>query len=266
MTSRTLAALAAVFVLAACGGGGGGGTASNRGPSSPGPQPTLPDTIVLGDVLAAAGGQLFRLDAACSGAHCTVSFQGESATIDLRDVDPSGPAVTITGQQTRNGVQTGRATASGDGFNFNTFGVWGSYNAGTSLIGSTTIQGSSVRFAFPMSLGDGSGSNPLTGSATWRGAMAGVKVGSSSIGAEVTGDAEMTADLAAASLDLAFTNIADSSGVLSNDIRWQGVSMQNGSFNGSGGLQGNFYGPDHEEAGGVFERDGIAGAFSLVRQ
>ena len=261
-----ISAVLAALLLAACGGGGsGGGTASNGGPSGPRAAPE-PDTIVLGDVLIAAQSQLSRAEASCSGALCTVSFQGESATIDLRDVDPTGPAVTITGQQTRNGVQIGRATASGAGFHFNTFGVWGTYNAGTPLVGSTTIQGVGVRFAFPMSLGDGSGSNPLTGSASWTGAMAGVKVGGSSLGTEVTGDATLTANLNASSLDLAFTNIAErGSGALSNDIRWQGVPMQSGSFQASG-LDGRFYGPNHEEAGGVFERSGIAGAFSLARQ
>ena len=271
MTFRTLAAMAAVFVLASCGGGGGGGTAMNGGPGGSGPSippapSPAPDTVVLGDVLITAQNRLFRADASCSGTLCTVSFQGESATIDLRDVDPNGPAVTITGEQTRNGVQIGRATASGDGFNFNTFGVWGNHNAGTPVVGSTTIQGVGIRFAFPMSLGTGSGSNPTSGTATWTGAMAGVRVGSSSLGREVTGDAEMTANLGAASLDLAFTNIADTSGARSGDIRWQGISMRNGEFSGSGGLEGRFYGPNHEEAGGVFERSGIAGAFSLVRQ
>ncbi len=260
MTFRILAALAAVFALAACG-GGGGGTASNGGPSSP-----APDTLVVGDVLVAVQGQVHRANSRCSGSTCTVTFQGETVTLDLNDVSPTGPAVTITGEQTRNGVQIGRASASGDGFNFNTFGVWGDHNAGTPLRGSTTIQGVGVQFAFPMSLGMGSGSNPVSGSATWTGAMAGVRVGGSSLGAEVTGDAEMTANLAASSLDLAFTNIADTSGVRSSDIRWTGVSMRGGSFSGIGGLEGRFYGPNHEEAGGVFERSGIAGAFSLARQ
>ena len=267
MTFRTLAAMAAVFVLAACGGGGGGGTASNGGPSGPGPASgPAPDTVVVGDVLVATQGQLFRANSSCGGSTCTVTFQGESVILDLNDVSPTGPAVTITGQQARNGVQTGRATASGDGFNFNTFGVWGDYNAGTPLRGSTTIQGAGVQFAFPTSLGMGSGSNPVAGSATWTGVMAGVRVGGASLGAEVTGDAEMTANLAASSLDLAFTNIADTSGARSSDIRWIGVSMRNGSFSGVGGLEGRFYGPNHEEAGGVFERSGIAGAFSLARQ
>ena len=266
MTFRTLAAMAAVFVLISCGGGGGGDSASHGGPSGPGPQPTPALTdAVLGDVLIATPGQLSRVNASCSGVLCTVSFQGQSVILDLRDVDPNGPAVTITGEQTRNGVQIGRGTASGDGINFNTFGVWGNHNSGTPLVGSTTLHGVNIRFAFPMSLGNGSGSNPLTGSATWTGAMAGVKVAASGLGAEVTGDAEMSANLAAASLDLAFTNIAERSGASSPDICWFAVPIRDGWFQASG-LDGRFYGPDHEEAGGVFERNGIAGAFSLARQ
>ena len=61
--------------------------------------------------------------------------------------------------------------------------------------------------------------------------------------------------------------VADStaSGPSVKDIRWQDVAMQAGSFRDIG-LDGRFYGPNHEEAGGVFERDGIAGAFSLKRE
>ena len=261
MTFRGLAALAAVLVLAACGGGGGGGTASNGGPSGP-----TPDTLVLGDILVAVQGRLIRATSTCDRTVCTISASGVSETIDLRDVDPSGPTAAVTDRQTRNGVQLGRITARDDGVRFASFGVWGAYNAGFSGVGSGTGQDVGIRFAIPASLGMESGSNPLTGSATWTGAMAGVRIEDTSLGAEVTGDATMTADLGAASLDLAFTNIADTSGVLSNDIRWPGVSMQNGSFTSSGGLRGRFYGPNHEEAGGVFERSGIAGAFSLARQ
>ena len=269
MGVRISTALAgAALLLAACGGGGGGGTVgmSGSGPSSPGPSDPALDTTVLGDVLVSLPGQLFRPGAACEDTVCTVSFQGETATIDLGDVHPDNPEVTITGEQTRNGVQTGRATASGGRLSYDTIGVWGAYNVGTPLLGSTTLQGMDVQFAFPMSLGMGSDSNPLTGSATWTGVMAGVKVGGSSLGAEVTGDAEMTVDLGASSLNLAFTNIAEPvSGAPSNDILWQGVSMQSGSFQAAG-LDGRFYGPNHEEAGGVFEHSGIAGAFSLARQ
>ncbi len=261
MTFRGLAALAAVLVLAACGGGGGGGTASNGGPSGP-----TPDTLVLGDILVAVQGRLIRTTSTCDGTVCTISASGVSETIDLRDVDPSGPTAAVTDRQTRNGVQLGRITARDDGIRFASFGVWGAYNAGFSGVGSGTGQDAGIRFAIPASLGMESGSNPLTGSATWTGAMAGVRIEDTSLGAEVTGDATMTADLGAASLDLAFTNIAERfSGIQTADIRWRGVPMRKGSFRTTG-LKGRFYGPDHEEAGGVFERSGIAGAFSLARQ
>ena len=188
MTFRTLAWLAAVFVLASCGGGGGGGTAnmSGGGPSGPGSSRQAPDTVVVGDVLFAAQGNLFRANSSCNGSICTVTFQGESVTLDLRDTDPSGSTVTIADQRTRNGVQTGRVTGRVDDLRFDTFGVWGTHNAAIVGKGSTIIQGIAVEYAIPESLGFGSGTNPLSGSASWTGAMAGVKVGSSSLGAEVT--------------------------------------------------------------------------------
>ena len=263
----TVLLLPAVFALGACGGGGGGGTAANdRGPSGPG-SGTMIDTVVGGEALVTADGSFLRARTSCRGTSCTTTLLGESVTVDFHDyIDPSAIPVPITNRQMRNGVLVGRVAVTEDDIRFDTFGVWGTYNAATAAVGSGRLEGIAVRFAVPVSMGVGSGSNPLTGSASWTGAMTGVRVADSGLGAEVTGDAALTADLAASSLNLAFTNIADRSGVQSSDIRWQGVSMQNGSFNGNGGLQGRFYGPNHEEAGGVFERSGIAGAFSLARQ
>ena len=272
MTFRTLAAMAAVIALVACGGGGGGKTANNGGPTGPGggnPPPPAPaiNTVAMGSPLVVALGRLYRGSASCRGTACTVTALGQSVPLDFSDyIDPSATPVPITGQHTRNGVRVGRVAVSDSGLRFDTYGLWGVYNAATPVTGSGSIQGVSLEFTFPVSMGSGSGSNPVSGSATWAGVMAGVKVGRSSLGAEVTGDAELTADLSASTLGLAFTNIADRSGARSGDIRWQDVPMRNGAFTGTGGLKGRFYGPHHEEAGGVFERDGIAGAFSLGRQ
>ncbi|MYE00722.1 MAG: hypothetical protein F4Y03_05500 [Alphaproteobacteria bacterium] len=191
---------------------------------------------------------------------------GYSVALDFTDyIDPSSVPVPITDEQTRNGVRVGRVAVSDSGLRFDSYGLWGTYNAAAPVTGTGRIQGVSVRFAFPVTMGTGSGSNPQTGSATWSGAMAGVRVGASSLGAEVTGDATLTANLSASTLGLAFTNIADRSGARSDDIQWSSVPMQGGSFRVTG-LNGRFYGPNHEEAGGVFERNGIAGAFSLARQ
>ena len=273
MTFRILAALAAVFVLAACGGGGGGGKAANiGGPSGPGNGGSAGaatiSKVAAGDALIVAQGSFIRVNTRCRGTVCTMSALGESVTLDFNDyIDPNTVPVPITDQQIRNGVRIGRVAVTDDGLRFDTYGIWGNYNAATTAVGSGRLQGIGLNFAFPVSMGVGSGSNPVSGNATWTGAMVGVKVGGSSLGAEVTGDAEMTANLAASSLDLAFTGIAErGSGTTSPEIRWQGISMRNGSFSGSGRLQGRFYGSNHEEAGGVFERSGIAGAFSLARQ
>ena len=266
MTFRTLAATAAVLVLAACGGGGGGKTTDNGGPNRPGGGVTI-NTVAAGDALIVAQGSFIRANSRCRGTVCTISALGESVTLDFNDyIDPNTVPVPITDQQVRNGVRIGRVAVSDSGLRFDTFGLWGKYHAGTAAVGSGHIQGVGLQFAFPISMGIGSGSNPVSGSAAWTGAMVGVKVSGSRLGEEVTGDAAMTADLGAASLDLAFTNIAGRSGARSSDISWQGISMRNGEISGTGGLKGRFYGPNHEEAGGVFERSGIAGAFSLARQ
>ena len=260
MNFRMPAALATAFILASCGGGSPPGP-----PPPPASDPTIFDTFVAGDVLLGAQDRLYRADSLCSGSTCTVTYLGESVTVNLLDIDPSGSTTAVTGQQLRNGVQTGRL-ASGDGeTRFDALGVWGEYNAATTGAGSTTLDGIAIRFIVPASVGYASGANPVSGGVSWSGAMTGVKFGDFGLEAEVAGDAAMAVDLEGVTLDLAFTNIAEpSSGTGVGDIRWQDVPMLGGGFRDDG-LDGRFYGPDHEEAGGVFERDGIAGAFSLKR-
>lgn len=258
MNVRAPAMLAAAFILASCG--------SNDVDSPPVQDVSTFDTVVIGDVLLAAQERLYRAESSCSGSVCTVTYQGESITVDLSEIDPNASTTTVTGQQSRNGVQTGRLTTSDGETSFDAFGVWGDYNAATTGAGSTSVEGIDVRFVVPTSVGRGSASNPTSGSASWAGAMTGVKFGSSGLGAEVAGDAAMVVDFEEASLDLAFTSIAELlSGAAVDDIGWQDVPMQEGSFAGEG-LDGRFYGPNHEEAGGVFESDDVAGAFSLKRE
>ncbi|MCY4607463.1 MAG: hypothetical protein OXD40_02540 [bacterium] len=246
MNYRTPAALAAAFILASCGRGG-------RDDGPPVGDASSFDTIVVGDVLIAAQERLYGAESSCSGSTCTVMHLDESVTVDLRDLDPSTATTAVADRQTRNGVQTGRLTASDGETRFDAFGVWGDYNAATTGAGTISLQGADIRFVVPTSVGHGSAANPVSGGASWAGAMTGVKVEGSGLGAKVTVD---FADAA-----LAFTNIA---GAGVSDISWQDVPMEEGSFSDDG-LDGRFYGPSHEEAGGVFERDDIAGAFSLKR-
>ena len=90
------------------------------------------------------------------------------------------------------------------------------------------------------------------------------------------------------SLNVEFSNIMnDRTGARRSDMLWEGVEMVNGifgsagdvsspdlgyipsiggrTFEGGGALFGQFYGPDHEEVGGLFTRDGISGTFGARR-
>ncbi|MXX88867.1 MAG: transferrin-binding protein-like solute binding protein [Boseongicola sp. SB0677_bin_26] len=87
----------------------------------------------------------------------------------------------------------------------------------------------------------------------------------------VRGDAGLTIrDFAHPRLDVAFTNIEDvDAGWQLDDMRWDNVPMVRGGFRyGTDGnsVEGKFFGPDHEEAGGIFERDQVIGAFSAKRR
>ena len=53
--------------------------------------------------------------------------------------------------------------------------------------------------------------------------------------------------------------------VVRPDIRWNDLPLNDGKF-GSESIQGAFYGPNHEEVGGVFSRDGALGAFGGTRE
>ena len=82
----------------------------------------------------------------------------------------------------------------------------------------------------------------------------------------VEGDASLTFEMATSEIDLALTEIVSREGGRSYpDITFDNISVQNGTFaagpDSSNMVEGQFYGPNHEEVGGVFERNQILGAF-----
>ena len=129
-----------------------------------------------------------------------------------------------------------------------------------------------------------SGTTPAgMGSATWTGVMIGmespkledpaaaqawVRQGSPDV---YLGDARIAiGDLAAPDVDVSFTGIHNvTEGTRHRDLSWEGLPVENGLF-GSGDsddyIAGMFTGPRHQEVGGEFQRDGIAGGFGAKRQ
>ena len=117
-------------------------------------------------------------------------------------------------------------------------------------------------FETPYSFGDRTKRNPTAGSARWSGVMA----AHSSAGKTITGNVVFNVDFAANDIDIAFTNMVEQGGTSRMpDMRWTDVPLRAGTFDGNG-LLGHFYGPGHEEVGGIFNRDGMTGAFGINRQ
>ncbi len=125
------------------------------------------------------------------------------------------------------------------------------------------------------SYGQPSDVNPAgSGSATWTGVMGGFD---SSVyateGADpIFGDASIEIDdLSDPDVDVSFTSIEYmNSGKSLDDMSWTDLAVTGGAFkDGSSDadrtIGGAFYGPNYEEVGGVFDRDGIVGAFGAKR-
>ena len=129
------------------------------------------------------------------------------------------------------------------------------------------------RYAVGTSIGQASDTNPVAGNATWEGVMVGGRIGETSeIGDPVRGDATLTYDFTNTDLDVAFTNIRSLRDVeipaTYPNMTWQNLQVRNGRFGGGFDdptIEGRFYGPDHEEVGGIFQRNRIVGAFGGQR-
>ena len=282
------ASVAAAALLSGCGGGGNGPPTGMPGGGGADPPPAeVPldrlsqsaDTLLVSDVVVHTGFGSIRIQSDCSGATCTLDLLGESETMALSDLFEGSdgeerPAAT----ETYRGVSLARwpdIYADDDLGDFEGYAGWLEHNV--FVAGHTTMHEEGigeVSVPFSMSFGDATGTNPTTagGGATWSGVMAGTEMGATASRLiEVRGDADLTvADFADPSLAVAFTNIEDlGTGAPRDDMTWSGIPLTDGGFGtGSDGnsIQGSFYGPDHGEAGGVFERDLVFGAFGARRQ
>ena len=115
-----------------------------------------------------------------------------------------------------------------------------------------------------------SGTSPAAGSAIWAGRVAAYEAegvttsGGSSVTAyaPVEGSARLQVDIAAGTVDVDFTSFNNGRA----DMSWNGLAIRNGAFaSETPGIEGAFYGADHEGVAGTFARDGLAGVFGALR-
>ena len=153
------------------------------------------------------------------------------------------------------------------------YGGWMDHSLFVVFVATETYDGGSfVNWVSGISraLGDAPETNPSTGTFAWNGIMVGRNSNLESTGVSnvVQGDADISAELSSSgnmSVDVEFSNIKDlNSGVSIVDMTWTNISVVNGSFDG-GTIEGSFYGPQHEEVAGVFERNYVLGAFGARR-
>ena len=227
----------------------------------------------------------------CQGRSCTFSIEGQQVTADLNnyeyDPEPDVGNATYTTDAVMHGIVVGTVSfeffgtaETGDPYRNYTYGYGGWLDHGyfevQRIITSTMPEGT-VSYGplerLGVLFGTGTGSNPVSGSATWRGVMVGADVSHNTFDDDVVrGDTDVRVDLANADVDVTFTNIrylANDSAL--GDISWEDIPMVNGRFEKAvdsqpSHLSGTFLGHDHEEVGGVFEHGTLVGAFGAKRQ
>ena len=270
-TGLTIAALAVSIALAAC--------TRTLDPPTPEEQArethativSEANTLLLGDRLGyfATDDEVERVNTTCEGDRCAIGylsvarasrFSVENAELELL--------------RERRGVTLVREERSGTYGEAEAYGGWLEHSLFVTQQTLFTQEGDPDRGATIVSnysLGFSTGDNPRAaeGSARWEGLMLGRDMrASDSRGQVIRGDSDVTVDFAAdgVTADVEFTDIVNiETGDLHDDMAWRDMAVEDGAFAERGApddtISGRFYGPGEEEVGGVFERDGIAGAY-----
>lgn len=293
--------LVIILFLVGCGGGGGGNRAiDSMNPVSPDPLPTATElrsdfgTIgraagspILTDLITTPRSRVAPNERAYCGnsGGCEPSW-GEpyydelsriptDATLRIRDQLYGINNVEISGQESIRELDEGVDFSAdyriyGGWLSTNFFGVEQKQWRGQERYGS--VEGLESLIAF--SEGTESRSNPVTGSAEWTGLV--VALDQTAPDQVVQGKAALTYDFGAHTLDVLFSNLQGARTY--GDLSWNDLTVTNGRFSqgsekmgrddiphGDNYIDGTFYGGVHEEAGGVFERNQLIGAFGAKR-
>lgn len=218
----------------------------------------------------------FRAEPTCrTTTSCSVTVLGQSIPISLSTLQSLDPDIQFSGLDSRQGVSMAEGqshtTQQGVSTSVSVLGGWLDHSFFAVQLERVSGGLTDIEAGYSYSAGEASGTTPLSGSATWSGVMVGGdNSNTANKGNRIQGDAMLTFDLANVDLGIAFTNIRDlDAGGLHSNMTWSDVPVTGGQFGtGSTGdsIEGQFYGPNHEEVGGIFERNEIIGAFGANRQ
>lgn len=238
---------------------------------------TVSDTLIVSDVLSIEGtGEPSFTAYECTGNSCTrrsgqslFSPIGTVAELTETVTDPTNERSDI---RKHRGVDLAEykvtKTRQEVDWTLSNYGAWLDYSAFETSIASG-VRGSNVKLltAYSLSFGKRTGTSP-TGNAVWEGVM----LGHTRHGAihPLQGDAAMNFKLDVNTIDVSFTNIQNlETGDDVSSMQFSDIPVSGGTFmnrTDTAHIAGRFYGPAHEEVGGVFTYPTAMGAFGGRKQ
>ena len=157
------------------------------------------------------------------------------------------------------------------------FGAWMTHGAFALLtLDAPEFEGISISARYAMATGELTGSPP-SGSATWRGVVVGTPATGTRRGELLAGDATLRYDICIVCdnlppIEATFDNIKNLDRLAAHTIEtvsFNDIPLdERGAFEAGltgNRIQGAFYGPDHTEAAGIFEKSNIVGAFGAKK-
>ena len=210
----------------------------------------------------------------CSGSQCEfqVPSTGGTPTVSLITDLTSIPTVDIEAVGSRHGITLVEENSLDQGTDVTSFGAWMDHSYFSFVTSNPPVDGSGGTERYTWAAGERT-DTPLTGSATWLGLMVGTPIAGNEIGDRLVGTAALNYDMTAGGLDVAFSgikNITRGTAHTTETVIFADLAIESdGAFKrGQAGarIHGNFYGPGHGEAAGIFEHSQMIGAFGAKQQ
>ena len=242
------------------------------------------DTLLFSDIIYVSETRV-NGDVSCMDVTCTGSVDNDVIRFSLDDFDGNlGVNSEILDADNRNLagynkeyrlVMTDRGVTLGQGrsagriddarFQFQSYGGWLDNNVFAVQYETATDGTDTLTWHTSYSFGKESGSNP-TGSVAvmiWEGVMAGMNT---ETGHFVHGDAGIVYVLNPNVLDIVLNNIKNlNDGSSVSPLNFRATPTEGNFESAADDIKGSFYGTNHEEVGGVFNKDNIIGAFGATR-
>lgn len=218
-----------------------------------------------------------RVATQCKDSRCTASIDGAGSigfTADNLPVGGDDLRAMMVHRRIPLAHGISRTTGELGDLDVYNYGGWMRHNIFAAVevaVTSGAVEGLGLYYGLSIGVASNAPPSPTGGSATWSGVMVGMDTAGADRGNVIQGNAGIMVDFDALHADVEFENVHDlTAGTMRDGNTWNDAPITSqGTFSGANGpedtVTGRFYGPGHEEAGGVFEYDGITGAFGASR-